>query len=633
MSDIEMMAGNGHAQLTNTYIRSFGWRGISVTVKDRQSKGQKEILSDINGSVKAGELLALMGPSGSGKSTLLNFLAHRAASSNTEVQGNVFINGQDPDPITFRRVSAYVEQEDALVGSLTVRETLNFAARLALPPTVSKAERVRRIESLLTAFGLQGQVNTLVGTPIRKGISGGQKRRLSVAAQLITSPKILFLDEPTSGLDSAASLQVISFIKAIAKEHNLIVIASIHQPSTSTFDMFDKLLLLSRGATAYSGPVSKIQDYFAACGVPIPLYMNPAEFIIDLVNTDFTHDRAKVDEHLSKVYWSWQQSPLAAALVTELTEEMDFRPMGSDKADTDMLGETAGGVAILLALIHRSLIKSYRDVFAYGIRIAMYMGLAIMMGTVWLRLSPSQGNIQSFINAIFFGGAFMSFMAVAYIPAFLEDRALYVKERANGLYGPTSFLVANFITGVPYLFLISVLFSVVAYWLANFRPAADAFLTWVMWLFLDLVAAESLVVLISSLVPNFVVALAATAFANGLWMCTGGFLVPPQTLNPFWRYIFHYIDYQAYVFQGMMVNEFGSRSYSCDVVPGPPGRPQECTCLYQTDLADQCLVDGKAVLANYNYGLGQTGKWVGILLAITVGYRALGWLVLYLRRT
>lgn len=109
----------------------------------------------------------------------------------------------------------------------------------------------------------------------------------------------------------------------------------------------------------------------------------------------------------------------------------------------------------------------------------------------------------------------MSFMAVAYIPAFLEDRAIFMKERANGLYGPTSFIVANFVTGIPYLFLISVLFSVVAYWLSNFRPTAEAFFTWIMWLFLDLIAAESLVVLISSLVPIFVVALAATSFANG----------------------------------------------------------------------------------------------------------------------
>ncbi|KAK4579993.1 hypothetical protein LTR86_000195 [Recurvomyces mirabilis] len=641
MSDIEKMIGGDYAQLTNTNIRSFGWKGVTVTVKDRQSQQPKTILSDINGIVKAGELLALMGPSttqmgvanrltnsGSGKSTLLNVLAHRTAALAANVKAAIYINGSAANPKTFRRISAYVEQEDALVGSLTVRETLNFAARLSLPRTVSKLERIQRIEALLTAFGLQGQANNLIGTPIRKGISGGQKRRVSVAAQLITSPKLLFLDEPTSGLDSAASFEVISFVKDIAKKHNLIVIASIHQPSTSTFAMFDKLLLLSQGGTAYSGPVSEVQPYFDACGFPIPLYMNPAEFIIDFVNTDFARDRSEVDQQLNMVHSSWHKSRLASATVTELTDEMARNSMDTD-VNAEQREESAGAIAIPMALIHRSFIKSYRDIIAYGIRIAMYMGLAVMMGTVWLRLNPTQNNIQSFINAIFFGGAFMSFMAVAYIPAFLEDRALFMKERANGLYGPTSFIIANFITGIPYLFLIAMLFSIVAYWLSNFRPTAEAFFTWVMWLFLDLIAAESLVVLISSLIPIFVVALAGTAFANGLWMCTGGFLVPPQTLNPFWRYVFHYIDYQSYVFQGMMVNEFGHRNFTC---AKSDTAPLGCSCMYETELADKCLIAGTGVLKNYGYEVGSTGKWVGIMISIIVGYRVLGWLVLYLRR-
>ncbi|GAB7357619.1 hypothetical protein MBLNU459_g0118t1 [Dothideomycetes sp. NU459] len=629
MSDVEKMIGGDYAQLTNSNIRSFAWKGVTVTVKDRQSQQPKTILSDVNGIVKAGELLALMGPSGSGKSTLLNVLAHRASNLGASVQANIYVNGAPADPRTFRRISAYVEQEDALVGSLTVRETLNFAARLSLPSSVSKLERMQRIEALITAFGLQGQSNTLIGTAIRKGISGGQKRRVSVAAQLITSPKLLFLDEPTSGLDSAASFEVISFVKDIAKKHNLIVISSIHQPSTSTFAMFDKLLLLSQGGTAYSGPVSEVQPYFDSCGFPIPLYMNPAEFIIDFVNTDFARDRSEVDQQLNMVHSSWHKSRLATATVTELTDEVS---RGSSSNDVSQYTNEKGAnaLAIPLALIHRSFIKSYRDIIAYGIRIAMYMGLAIMMGTIWLRLSPVQSNIQSFINAIFFGGAFMSFMAVAYIPAFLEDRALFMKERANGLYGPTAFMIANFITGLPYLFLISILFSIVVYWLSNFRPTAEAFFMWIMWLFLDLIAAESLVVLVSSLVPIFVVALAGTAFANGLWMSVGGFLVQPNSLNPFWRYVFHYIDYQSYVFQGMMVNEFGARNYTCAT---NPQAANGCTCMYESAFSDVCQIDGVAVLNNYGYKTGETGKWVGILLGIVLGYRILGWLVLYLRRS
>lgn len=139
----------------------------------------------------------------------------------------------------------------------------------------------------------------------------------------------------------------------------------------------------------------------------------------------------------------------------------------------------------------------------------------------------------------------MSFMAVAYIPSFLEDRSIFIKERANGLYGSAVFMLSNFLIGLPYLFLISTIFSCIAYWLGNFRPNASAFLSWIMWLFLDLLAAESLVVFVSSIFPIFVVSLALTAFANGLWMCVAGFLVTPEILNVFWKYVFHYIDYQV----------------------------------------------------------------------------------------
>ena|SRR5256885_5854752 len=126
-------------------------------------------------------------------------------------------------------------------------------------------------------------------------------------------------------------------------------------------------------------------------------------------------------------------------------------------------------------------------------------------------------------------------MAVAYIPAAPEDLSTFRKERANGLYGPLPFTLSNFLIGLPYLFLISIIFSIIAYWLSNFRPTAVSFWTWVMWLFLDLLAAEGLVVLVTNIAPIFVVALAVTAFANGLWMCVGGFLVPLGTLNVFWK--------------------------------------------------------------------------------------------------
>lgn len=149
-------------------------------------------------------------------------LAHRTELLRGTIEKNyIHVNNSPTNLADFRRLSGYVEQEDALVGALTVRETLYFAAQLALPSTVTKEQRKRRIDDLLMAFGLQRQRDTLIGSPLRKGVSGGQKRRVSVASQLITGPRVLFLDEPTSGLDSTASFEVINHIRQVAKKNNV----------------------------------------------------------------------------------------------------------------------------------------------------------------------------------------------------------------------------------------------------------------------------------------------------------------------------------------------------------------------------------------------------------------------------
>jgi energy-coupling factor transporter ATP-binding protein EcfA2/ABC-type multidrug transport system permease subunit len=489
--------------------------------------------------------------------------------------------------------------------------------------SILKNEENSRVRTLIESFGLKKQADTLIGTPVRKGISGGQKRRVSVTSQLITAPNILFLDEPTSGLDSVASFQVVALLKKYAEKHKLIVVTSIHQPSATTFQLFDKLLLLSQGQTCYLGSVSKVSSYFSSLDLPMPELMNLPEHILDLTNTDFNsegHEEKVSAQRLLTIQSAWKA-------YTKKDHIVAFESHGSELFAGCQGSGLAHDLGIPITLLHRLFLKSYRDILTYWIRVAMYMGLAVMMGTVWLQLNPVQKDIQSFVNALFFGSAFLSFMAVAYVPAFLEDRALFVKERANGLYGPLAFVVSNFLIGLPFLFLISILFAGVTYRLINLRSGAAAFCIHVMWLFLDLVAAESLVVLVASLFPNFIVALALVAFVNGLWMSVGGFLVPTASLNVFWRYAFHYIDYQSYVFQGLMVNEFTGRGYQCagNIVSG-------CSCAYKSDLSDQCKIDGRAVLQFYNYPTSPSEMSVGIMIGIIAVYRLLGYLALRFRK-
>ncbi|KAI9765233.1 MAG: hypothetical protein M1840_007725 [Geoglossum simile] len=618
-ADIERHA-HDTSYLDNCVVKSLVWSGVNVAVRDRETQRQKKILTDVSGHVAAGEMMAIMGPSGCGKTTLLNILAHRESAAKAQASATILINNQRPSQSDVRRLSSYVECDDALIGSLTVRETLYFAARLSLSGSQTAAERIRRVNELLQAFGLTEQAGTIIGTLMRKGISTGQKRRVSVAAQLISAPKILFLDEPTSGLDSEASFNVMSFVRDVTKANNLIVVTSIHQPSTMTFELFDKLLLLSSGKTGYCGEARMVKPYFDGIGFPMPTLTNPADFILRLTNIDFERDTEAARAKIERIHAAWKSSPSAAAEISTITNPPSLT--GADYSITD--GNGGNRVfSTTLTLLHRSWIKSYRDVLVYGLRFGMYLGLAILMGTVWLRLPPTQSSLQPFANCILFGSAFMSFMAVVYVPAFIEDRTVYIKDRANGLYGSTAFMVSNFLVGLPYLFIIALASSSFIYWMVNFRPSGNAFMIWVMWMYLNLVAAESLVVLMSSLFPDFVGALALTAMANGIWMACNGFMVPVISLNPFYRYVFYYINYQAYVFRGLVSNEFGYRDYSC-------GR--DCFCQYNTPLKDKCMIAGKGVLEMYGFDASPQAKRVGITLGIIAVMRLMGWAAMQWRK-
>lgn len=605
-------------------VAQLDWTDITVSIPSKDVC----LINSCSGSVRAGEVMALMGPSGSGKTTLLNVLAQRGVPPHATNSGTVSTESFIVNASNVRQFSSYVEQEDSLIGSLTVRETVDFAcqfndanldARLAKGESVDRpaSSPAKRVDDVLSYLGLKDQQNVRVGTPIRKGISGGQKRRLSVAAQIVGSPSVLFLDEPTSGLDSTAAFHVVKAVKDAAKAMDMAVIMSIHQPSTATFQLFDKVMFLSKGSTIYNGRSDKLLEHFEKVGYPIPPRYNPAEYILELTNTDFSgesgtfeDDERTVVDHLAT---EWEKAAHDVA-VSYVESSVSFTLCRNLLACILLQSKQT------LILSRRLFIKARRDILAYYVRIAMYLGLAILMGTVWLRLGNDQTDIQPIINAMFFSGAFLSFMTVAYIPAYLEDYHSYKKEFMNGQYGPGAFVIANFLVGLPFIFVIVCLFSVVTYFMCNFRHSASGFWYYVMWLFLDLLAAESLTIFVATLAPIFVVALALTAFANGLWMSVGGFLVSSNILNAFWYYTFYWVNYQRYTFQGMMFNEFSAdRIFNCDL---------NCNCMYVSDLASQCSIRGTAVLEALGYSHSQRGLWAGVMIALIFGYRFLTYLTL-----
>eukprot|EP00262_Sarcandra_glabra_P019470 TRINITY_DN7348_c0_g2_i1.p1 TRINITY_DN7348_c0_g2~~TRINITY_DN7348_c0_g2_i1.p1 ORF type:complete len:258 (+),score=36.60 TRINITY_DN7348_c0_g2_i1:47-775(+) len=225
-----------------------------------------------------------MGPSGSGKSTLLDSLAGRLAG-NVVLNGKILLNGRKKR--LDYGVVAYVTQENILLGTLSVRETITYSAHLRLPSSMSKNAIQEVVDSTIVEMGLQDCAERIIGNWHLRGISNGEKKRLSISLEILTRPSILFLDEPTSGLDSAAAFFVIQTLRTMAHEGKRTIISSIHQPSSEVFALFDDLFLLSGGEAVYFGDAKSATEFFAEAGFPCPSRRNPSDHFLRCVNSDF----------------------------------------------------------------------------------------------------------------------------------------------------------------------------------------------------------------------------------------------------------------------------------------------------------------------------------------------------------
>ncbi|OWT38782.1 ATP-dependent permease [Cryptococcus neoformans Bt1] len=241
----------------------------------------KRVLSHITGTARPGELLAIMGASGAGKSTLLDILARKAKTG--KVEGDTYINSRPiTDESIFRRVVGYVDQEDTLLPTLTVYETVLFSALLRLPREMSYDAKVYRTLETMNELGILGIKDARIGESGKRSISGGEKRRVSIACELVTGPSILFLDEPTSGLDSYNAQNVVQSLHTLAQRYKRTVIFTIHQPQSNIVALFDRLVLLAKGQMVYSGEARKVKTHFETVGYECPEGWNTADWLIDL---------------------------------------------------------------------------------------------------------------------------------------------------------------------------------------------------------------------------------------------------------------------------------------------------------------------------------------------------------------
>lgn len=587
----------------------------NLTYEVKNKHGVKRLVDNVSVTVKQGQMLAILGPSGAGKSTLLDVMSFRKKHMDG---GSITLNNQPLSAATMAQVSSYVEQDDQHLGVLTVRETITYASRLS-QSGMTKGEIRTRVDQIITDLGLQSCADLKIGTPIQRGISGGQRRRVTVGTGLVTFPRVLFLDEPTSGLDSTSAREVMASIKRIAEAEGIIVIATIHAPSIEALSLFDKMMILAQGRTAFLGTMAQANDRCDTIGFPIPEYMNPANHLLDLVGTDFMHEeKATALERL-----------LAAHVDEPTPEAKSFgQPIALQKRPW------SANINATVILSERTLINYSRNLLAYGVRFGMYLGMALLLATIWIRLGDSDSVINDRLSVHFFSVAFLGFMSVAGIPAFLEERSVFLRERKNGLYGPLPFVLSNTVVTLPFMFICAFAFSVIIYWAIGLHPGGNAFWRFVAFLYLAVLCAEAQAQIIAAVVPIFIAALALTAFMNGFWMCVQGYFIKARSLPRFWYYSFHFMDFQTFAFDILVKNDLVGEVFKCNSAFLPSG---DCNCVYPAsaktiELYGQCRVSGQDVIDYLEFGGISVGGYAGILVAIIVLYRVLLYLALYFQR-
>ncbi|KAL0662061.1 hypothetical protein Bca4012_098898 [Brassica carinata] len=268
-------------------LMELSFKNLTLTLK---SNG-KHLLRCVTGTMKPSRITAVMGPSGAGKTSLLSSLAGKAVGCS--LSGLILINGKQESIHSYKKIIGFVPQDDIVHGNLTVEENIWFHAKCRLPAGQSKGDKVLVVERVIDSLGLQAVRSCLVGTVEKRGISGGQRKRVNVGLEMVMEPSILFLDEPTSGLDSASSQLLLKALRHEALE-GVNVCMVVHQPSYALFRMFQDLVLLAKGGlTVYHGPVKEVEEYFSGLGIIVPERINPPDYYIDVLEgivTDLNSD-------------------------------------------------------------------------------------------------------------------------------------------------------------------------------------------------------------------------------------------------------------------------------------------------------------------------------------------------------
>lgn len=517
----------------------------------------KQILYSVSASMPTGTLTAIIGGSGSGKTTMLNTMAERMTSPRLSFGGRTTFNGlQGVNSVR----TAYVMQQDVLLPTLTVRETLRYSADLRLPPPTTEEERRKIVEEVILELGLKDCADTRIGNHQHKGCSGGEKRRTSIGVQLLSNPSVLFLDEPTTGLDATSAFQLIRTLKTLAKKGRTII-TTIHQPRSEIWSMFDRLVILTRGSPVYSGKASECVPWFEGCGMELPPFVNPAEFLVDIAAID---NRSPELEAAS----SERVGRLKAAWVDEndrlYNEEKSVLVTQSESTSNSRSSKHSPFVRQTRVLTARAFVTTYRDPMAMAGSIAQAILMGIASGYIFLNLDESLQGIRSRQGALYNASALQGYLILIFETYRLSvDIQIFDREHNENVVDILPFLLSRrFARFLMEDFPVPFLFSVIYYFMVGFRANAGTFLTFFAIQLLCQYIAVTFAMCCIATVRDFAGASVIANLGYTVQSMACGYFIQSNTIPVYVRWL-KWTAYVYYAFGALCANEFVGQFYAC----------------------------------------------------------------------